>query len=183
MFSFHYWPVSNHLMPFPCGFWCCLTLWPYILRGQAAHGWKQVIAPLAAFPLVWISSELMSPWASLHCKQWAAKQRDSSLLMRLNRIHLSDALIELGLLQTHTHTLTHTNTNAPLGWWEPVERLVACAESRRDLGMLIAVLKLWCIMGHVGPKHLIGALIKMSMSHSSYHNHTQRWVMQLIQTQ
>ena len=111
MFSFHYWPVSNHLMPFPCGFWCCLTLWPYILRGQAAHGWKQVIAPLAAFPLVWISSELMSPWASLHCKQWAAKQRDSSLLMRLNRIHLSDALIELGLLQTHTHTLTHTNTH------------------------------------------------------------------------
>lgn len=59
----------------------------------------------------------MSPWASLHCKQWAAKQRDSSLLMRLNRIHLSDALIELGLLQTHTHTHEGAYTHTRMHHW------------------------------------------------------------------
>lgn len=92
------------------------------------------ITPLTVFPLVWISSVLMSPRASLHCKQLAAKQRDSSLLMLLNRILLSDGLIELGFLQIHTHTSTHKN--AHLGWWEPVEMLVACAEGQRDFWKL-----------------------------------------------
>lgn len=118
-------------MPFPCGFGCCLTLWPNIFRGQAAHGWKQAVTPLAVFPLVWISSELMCPQASLHCKQWAAKERDSSLLMLLNRIHHSDGLIELGLLQTHTHGGASTYINTQLRWWEPVEACCACWGPKR----------------------------------------------------
>lgn len=151
---FHYWPISNQPMPSPCGFWCRLTLWPYIFWGQAAHGWKQAITPLAVFPLVWISSRLMSLWVSLHCKQWAAKPRDSSLLMLLNRILLSDGLIELVLLQTHRGT--HIHKTAQLELRGPVERLVVSAEGQGDFGMLIAALKVWCIMGHVGAKQLIG---------------------------
>ena len=96
---------------------CAVSLWilvllnisgQYIFRGQAAHGWKRAIVPLAVLPLVWMSSERMSPWVSLHRKQWAAKQRDSSLWTLLNRIFLSHGLIELG--SPHTHTQTHTNT-------------------------------------------------------------------------